>query len=203
MFALVLQLLVASQPLARGLLAPIIIVVVALAGLVSTAFGVTPAKKTFSELVSEAEVVVVGIVSRTQGLQLAEGPIVTDITLDILRSVKGKSAPGSSLVLRILGGKVGDVELAIGGAPSFRLGQTVLLFVRGNMSEMFPFVGVQQGVFFIRPDGSLGAERVFDWLGRPVSGIRDDEVSLDPGGIETNAVTVESFVREIEQRLRP
>jgi len=81
---------------------------------------------------------------------------VTDLTLDILRSVKGESPAGASLVLRILGGKVGDVELVVDGAPSFRPGQTVLLFVRGNMSEMFPFVGVQQGVFYVRPDQSRG-----------------------------------------------
>jgi len=121
-----------------------------------SSFAVTPVKKTFGELVSEAEVILVGTIRHTQSLQLPEGPIVTDLTLDILRSVKGESPAGASLVLRILGGKVGDVELVVDGAPSFRPGQTVLLFVRGNMSEMFPFVGVQQGVFYVRPDQSRG-----------------------------------------------
>lgn len=172
-------------------------------GLVSASFAITPVGKTFAELVTEADLILVGLITNSQTLQLPEGVIVTDLTLDIERSVKGDRPVRSSLILRTLGGKVGDVELVVEGAPVLRPGHTVLLFVRGNMSEMFPFVGIQQGVFHVRPDQSVGAQRVFDWLGRPVIGIRDDVVLADPSATETKAVSLDQFIHEIEQRLRP
>lgn len=173
-----------------------------LLGHLSASSAVTPVKKTFAELVAQADFILVGVISNSQSLQLPEGAIVTDLTLDIRRSVKGDRPAGSSLMLRMLGGKLGDVELVVDGAPALRPGQTVLLFVRGNMSEMFPFVGVQQGVFHVRQDQSAGVERVFDWLGKPVLGIRDGEVSVDQSGTESDAISLDQFIREIEQQLR-
>lgn len=180
-----------------------LIVGVAVMSLASASPAITPIKRSFSELVSQAEFIVVGTISQMQSLRLPDGAIVTDLTLGILESMKGDTLPGSILTLRMLGGTVGDTQLLVAGAPQFRPGQTVLLFVRGNTREMFPFVGVQQGVFHVGPAEPPGAAHVLDWLGQPVTGIRDDEVLVDPGGAETTAISVDEFLREIQRRLGP
>jgi len=164
--------------------------------------AVSPVAKTFEQLVAEAELIVVGTITRVEGVRLASGPIVSDVTLSVLRIAKAVRPTPSSLVLRVLGGQVGDTALVVPGAPEFRAGQTVLLFVRGNLTEMFPFVGVQQGVFSVRRDAALGIDRVFDWRGRPVLGIRDGAVTVDPAAAATDAVPLDDFLQAATRAIR-
>jgi hypothetical protein len=155
--------------------------------------AVVAVDKTFRELVQQADTIVVGAVVDTQSLQLGDGPIVTDVYLDISMVLKGRAE--RRLVLRLLGGKVGDIEVRIEGAPTFRAGQEALLFVRGNFIEMLPFVGVQQGVFRLASGSSFEARGVLDWRGRPVVGIENDRVTIGDAG-ETS-MTAGELVREI------
>lgn len=159
--------------------------------------AVVAVEKTFRDLVQQADVIVVGAVADTQGLQLPEGPIVTDVHLDVSMVVKGQAQ--RRLVLRLLGGKVGNTELRIEGAPTFSAGQEVLLFVRGNLIEMLPFVGVQQGVFRLASGSSLETRGVFDWRGRPVIGVGNDRVMIGDAG-ET-PMTAAELVREIVREI--
>jgi len=186
-----------AKPLVVGLFTTLVL------GLVSPASAITPVKKTFADLVGQAEFILVGAISDARSLQLSEGAIVTDLTLDIRQSVKGDRPAGTSLILRVLGGKVGDVELVVDGAPALPPGQTVLLFIRGNMSEMFPFVGVQQGVFRVQRDSPAGIDRVFDWRGNQVTGVRDGEVMVEQSGTGSSAISLADFIRDIERQLRP
>jgi hypothetical protein len=178
--------------------------VIALLGLPLPSLAVTAVSRTFGELVSQAELIVVGDIRSTRSSELPEGAIVTDLSLDIARSIKGGSAIGSVLTLRVLGGKIGNTELAIEGAPQLDSGQRVLLFIRGNMTEAFPFVGVHLGVFRLQMDPSSRVDRVFDWRGRPVIAISDEKVSVsDRVGDLDAAVGVDDFIREIQRRLAP
>jgi hypothetical protein len=180
------------------------VAVVAVLGLPLPSPAVTAVSRTFVELVSRAELIVVADIRSTRSSQLPEGAIVTDLSLDIARSIKGGSAIGSVLTLRVLGGKVGNTELAIDGAPQLDSGQRVLLFIRGNMTEAFPFVGVHLGVFRLQMDPSSRVDRVFDWRGHPVIALSDEKVSVsDRVGDLDAAVGVDDFIREIQRRLAP
>ena len=171
----------------------------ALAGLAS---AVSPVPKTFAQLVSEAELIVVGTVTRVDGVRLPEGLIVSDVALTVLRVAKATEPTPPTVVLRVLGGQVGDAALQVPGAPQFRPGETYLLFVRGNLREIFPFVGVQQGVFSVRRDAALGVERVFDWQGHPVIGLDGGAVTGAAGVPETAALPLDDVLRAVAQVLR-
>src|SRR5262245_55272865 len=60
----------------------------ALAAAPRPARAVTPVGKGFSQLVQEAELIVVGVVVSTRSLELAGGAIVTDVALDHVRVLK-------------------------------------------------------------------------------------------------------------------
>jgi len=171
----------------------------ALAGLAS---AVSPVPKTFPQLVAEAELIVVGTVARVDGVRLPEGLIVSDVTLTVLRVAKAAQPTPATVVLRVLGGQVGDAALQVPGAPQLRPGETYLLFVRGNLREIFPFVGVQQGVFSVRRDAALGVDRVFDWQGRPVIGLDGGAVTGAPGAPETAAMPLDDVLRAVAQAVR-
>ena len=187
-------------------LAPMVLaaclVSLALAALAAPAVAVSPTPKTFAQLVDEAELIVVGTIERIDGVRLATGPIVSDMTLTAPRVVKALRPAPAPLVVRVLGGTVGGVSMVIPGAPEFRVGETVLLFVRGNFADMFPFVGVQAGVFSVRRDDALGVDRVFDWKGRPVVGIRDGAVAIDAGAANSSAVPLDDFLQAVARAAR-
>jgi hypothetical protein len=178
---------------------PVVSLVVVLA-LTSTAIAMTPRDRTFAELLSEADQIVVATVTSTTASQLPQGPIVTDVRIAVLRNLKGPANPGSTIEIRMLGGKVGAAEMRIADAPMFVLGQKVVLFIRGNGVEMFPFVGVQQGVFYVQTDAG-GQDRVLDAAGHPVTAI-DDSVQGDPSGAAT-PIALEEFLLAIQSRMRP
>lgn len=164
--------------------------------------AVSPVPKTFHQLVAEAELIVVGTVSRVDGTRIPEGPIVSDVTLTVLKIAKAIRPTPGTIVVRVLGGEVGGTSLMVPGAPRFRPGETVLLFIRGNQREMFPFVGVQQGVFSVRRDSALGIERVFDWQGRPVLGLNGGAVTGDGAAPESAAIPLDDLLRAVAQAAR-
>jgi len=170
--------------------------------LAAPAGAVSPVSKSFRELVAEAELIVVGTVARIDGVRMPEGLIVSDVTLTVLRIAKALRPTPSVVVLRVLGGEVGDASLVVPGAPQFRPGQTLLLFVRGNLHEMFPFVGVQQGVFAVRRDAALGIDRVFDWQGRPVVGLGGAAVTGAAGAPEGAAMPLDDVLRAVAEAVR-
>lgn len=176
--------------LALALLAPV------------SAGAVSPIPKTFQQLVAEAELIVVGTVARVDGARNPDGLIVSDVTLTILTVAKALRPTPPSVVVRMLGGEIGDTSLMVPGAPRFRPGQTVLLFIRGNLQEMFPFVGVQQGVFSVRRDAVQGIERVFDWQGRPVVGLSGPAVTGDATAPESAAMPLDDLLRAVAQAAR-
>ncbi|MDB4976455.1 MAG: hypothetical protein JWN48_4796 [Myxococcaceae bacterium] len=71
--------------------------------------------------------------------------IVTDFQMQVERVEKGSALPGSAIVVRRLGGIIGDRGMRISGEPSFTEGEVVLVFgTRGKNTYLRP-VGMGQG----------------------------------------------------------
>jgi hypothetical protein len=99
----------------------------------------------FDTLVDEADDVVLARVIKHESLYDDRGRIVTDYQMQVERVEKGSSAPGAAIVVRRLGGTVGDRGMRIAGEPSFVDGETVLVFgTRGQKPYLRP-VGMGQG----------------------------------------------------------
>lgn len=110
-------------------------------------------------LVRGADHVVVGTVVSVEARYDHLDRIVTDATVRVDESMHGPARAGSTVVVRRLGGTIGDVGLRVEGEPSFAAGERILLFARANATErVLRAVGMSQGVMPIQRDG--GVERV-------------------------------------------
>ena len=136
---------------------------------------VVPARATsviapsFDDLVTKADCIVTGEVKDLRSEWTGEGAqrhIVTFVTLNVLRVLKGEAA--SPLTLHILGGTVGTKTMEIADAPVFRIGEREILFVRNNGRQFIPLVGIMHGQY--RLDD---ADHVADHAGRPLTRVED------------------------------
>ena len=102
--------------------------------------------------------------------------IYTDITVEIESFLKGSHEEGM-IVIRQLGGRVGDTAMSVFGSPTFNKDERVLLFLkpRPGTTDRIVVAGLAQGKFHLDTDpltGEIAAENEFE--GRvPLSSIRD------------------------------
>lgn len=132
--------------------------------------ALTTVQRSFEELVTLADHIVIGTVTGRQSLwrdPLQQRGIITQITLSDLELLKGEHS-GSTFVLEMAGGQIGPYGEAVGGLPQLAIGQRYLIFVRGNTQSIFPVVGIEQGVLTVRVDGS-GQARVYTFNGLPLT----------------------------------
>lgn len=75
-------------------------------------------------------------------MRLPTGLIVTDVTFAGIRLLKGSA--GREIILRFLGGTVGDEVLEVADWPRLDVGQAYLVFTKDNGRSIFPVVGGDQ-----------------------------------------------------------
>jgi hypothetical protein len=86
------------------------------------------------------------------------GEIWTDTSFDVLDCQKGYLP--SEIVVRQPGGKYQHLYSHVEGAPEFRQGEELILFLAGQPGKQFLVVGWTQGTFRIRRDPRTGEETV-------------------------------------------
>ncbi|MCC6749793.1 MAG: matrixin family metalloprotease [Deltaproteobacteria bacterium] len=96
------------------------------------------------ELARASEVVVDGQVVRSMARRVG-GMIVTDHEVRVARCLKG--ACSAVVVLRTLGGVIGDEGMHVEGMPKARPGQQVVLFGRRDGQQVLTAIGLAQGLF--------------------------------------------------------
>lgn len=102
------------------------------------------------ELTATADHIVIGTVEAQQAHFVAHGErIITEVRIRISRSLRG-AAPGSMLVVRHLGGVVGNIGQHVFGEASFQTGEEVLLFAELRAGSIYP-VGMAQGALHVDP----------------------------------------------------
>ena len=131
----------------------------------------------FKELVGSADYVVRGVVQSVSSEWReydGQSYIATQVTLEVRAVIRG--TPPASVVLELVGGRVGDDELRIEGAPRFQIGEEDIFFVRGNGRMMYPLVGIMHGVYPILHDFKSGTDYVLRSNGMPL--YSEQDVSL-------------------------
>jgi len=118
----------------------------------------------FDHMVGSSDYIVRAVV-KTVTSQWRDNPerpgkryIGTLVELDVKEVIKG--TPPSPLVLDLVGGRIGDRELTIEGAPKFTVGQESILFVKGNGRQIVPLVGMSNGYYPVRRDKRTGENQV-------------------------------------------
>jgi hypothetical protein len=167
----------------------------------------------FDELVNESDYIVRGVVKsvRCELLDVqGRGRIYTFVEFEVREVIAG--TPPSPLVLRMLGGQVGDMVLEVDGAPKFTVGQEDILFVQGNGRQFVPLTAVMHGRYPILKEVATGREYVARSNHAPLKDV--SEVSLpmtesSPVQVQQSlaspaqALSPESFVQRIRGAVNP
>lgn len=166
----------------------------------------------FEKLVNTADYVVRATV-KSVASEWRENPdkpgtryIGTRVELDVKEVISGN--PPSPLVLDLVGGRIGDKELTVDGAPKFAVGDESVLFVRGNGRQIVPLVGMKHGHYPVRRDKKTGETQVMRSSGKPL--YHEQEVALPEAAASTAAVdpkakplSSDEFAARIRKTLKP
>lgn len=167
---------------------------------------------TFAELVNGADYVVRARV-KSIAYEKQERPnrpplLYTQVTLEVIETIAG--TPPAEPVLRCLGGRDGDQELRVEGAPRFAVGDEDILFVSGNGRNFFPLYAVMHGRYPVKRDAA-GREYVARSNDVPLSDVAEVAAPMTEGGAATlqkkmkskaDAFTPESFAAKIREARR-
>ena len=91
-------------------------------------------------------------------IRVENGEIFTDTRFHVLETEKGQLP--ASIVVRQPGGKFQHLISHVEGAPEFRVGEEVYLFLWGRPGRQFYVLGWSQGTFRVRRDALSGKETV-------------------------------------------
>ena len=118
----------------------------------------------FDRMVGSSDYIVRAVVKkvssewRTNPNKPGRGYIGTLVELDVKEVIKG--SPPSPLVLDLVGGRIGNREMTVDGAPKFTVGQESIFFVQGNGRQIIPLVGMSHGYYPVRRDERTGQDQV-------------------------------------------
>jgi hypothetical protein len=145
------------------------------------------------QLATRASAIVHGRVVTTQSQWSGNGHRVeTIVTLEASSYLKGDFGP--RVVFRVPGGQLGSIRTVVVGAPAFREGEEVVVFL-GATGPAIPYiVGFNQGVFRVSTDAGSGRQTVV----RPV--MAGEKVVKDPlhsGDVTVTTVPVSEFEGQV------
>ncbi len=134
-----------------------VLATVAVMASVIPAPGLTVLPATFEELVRESTTIVHG---RVRALRAAwtGGTIQSTVTLDVFAVLKGTPAPAATFV--VPGGEAGGRILVVPGAPVFKQGEEIVVFLGGRAPAIPQPVGLSLGVYRVSSAGVDGAAMV-------------------------------------------
>jgi len=168
---------------------------------IPSAFALMAVPRTFDELVTLSELVLIGTVTRVESAwDAARERIYTHVTFSELQGLKGEF-PNDTYVLRISGGIVGKVAEFYPGMLRFDQGKRYIIFVRGNFSDIFPVIGLHQGVFQVEWDPERQQEVVRPLQGQVVSEGNSGQLQRHQEALQ-DSLTVAQFVQRVQERLR-
>jgi hypothetical protein len=149
----------------------------------------------FREVVAGSEIIVYGRVADVRPEWSDDrSRIDTVVSLDAGTYLKG--GPGDSVTFRVPGGQIGRYKNVMVGAPEFRVGEEVVLFLSAAGPSIAHVFGLNQGVYRVRVDARTGRRLVVPPVltassDAPQAVIRGDQ-SRQPLPLDSFAASVRS-----------
>ena len=165
----------------------------------------------FSELVNQSDYIVRAVVKSVNSEMLVSSTgrkIVTHVELEVKEVIAG--TPPQPLVLEMLGGRVGDVEMTVDGAPRFAVNDEDILFVRGNGRQFTPLVALMHGRYPVQRDARTGKAQVMRNNRAPLRAVTDvaapmpnTAASASVPAAASSGLSVDDFTRQIRATWQP
>lgn len=166
----------------------------------------------FTDLVNQSDYIVRAVVKSVVSDYAKPGSkkIVTQVELEVKEVIAGK--PPSPLVLHVMGGKVGQHEMIVEGAPQFTVGEESVLFIRNNGRQIIPLVAMMHGIYPIRKTADGSAEFVARDNEVPLQNTAEAALPMTSGEAAqlqrrmtdpARALTPEQFIRKIREAVQP
>jgi hypothetical protein len=109
----------------------------------------------FREVVAGSQIIVYGRVSDVRPeWSIDRSRIDTIVSIDAASYLKG--GPGDTVTFRVPGGQIGRYRNVVVGAPEFREGEEVVLFLSAAGPSIAHVFGLSQGVYRVRSDTRTG-----------------------------------------------
>jgi len=162
--------------------------------ILNTVQGTTVTPPEFTQLVKEADYVVRAVVKSVDVVEKANhGQRVMPYSLvemEVKQVIVG--TPPRPLILEVLGGKVGDREMFISGAPKFTVGEEAVFFVQGNHTQIFPLARMMHGLYPIRKEATTGREYVARSNGEPMANTSEVSQPMREVGVSVAQITAQA-----------
>ncbi len=130
--------------------------------------------------VEAADVIFAGTVTRMVAVE-DSGSIITRVTFSDVVHVRGEPDSGD-VVLKVLGGQVGDRGLVDDSGPKFRKGSRYVALANGDLGSKrniyTPIVYYNQGLFMVERDRASGRAVVHTAGGSPIVAFRNGHVVI-------------------------
>ncbi len=172
---------------------------------VRTALAVEVRPPEFAELVQVSDYIIRAKVAAKECVWEGTEPhrqIFTLFTIDVLETLAGQ-AP-EPLVLKTLGGEIGNESMRIEGVTELAVGSEYVLFVRGNGRQFFPLVAMMHGMYpvvrYDDSDGAVVARANGDLLrstAEVAAPLSHAEAEADAAEAALPPLTVEQFAQQI------
>ena len=122
---------------------------------VGTAWSSTFRPMPLSKLVARSTAVVVAtpVSFKSHWAQMgSKSRMVTDVTLEVAWTLRGKDSAGKDIVVRTLGGTVDGIAQIVYGEARLAMGQASLLFLVDGSDSTLHVVGMAQGHYPLETD---------------------------------------------------
>lgn len=169
----------------------------------------------FAQLVNESDYVIRGVVKSvtSEFRPMPTGnrqKIITKVEIEVREVVAGQ--PPDKVVLEILGGKIGDQEMVLEGAPKFNVGDEDILFVSGNGQSICPLFAMMHGRYPIQREAATGRQYVTRSNRVPLQDPSEVALPMSEGSAAemqrkmkntAQALTPEQFAQRVKAAVNP
>jgi hypothetical protein len=150
-----------------------------------------------TELSRGATVIVRGtVVGVKPGWADGRRRVETVVTVAVAQSLKGSDT--RSVSFKIPGGDMGRYRSVMVGAPTFREGEEVILFLGGEAPALPHLLGLGQGVYRVETDARTGQRRV---ITPTLVADADQAVKVRRGDPARRSLSVEEFAAQVRDAL--
>ena len=167
----------------------------------------------FDQLVNESDYIIHAVVKSVTAEYRTDTygkKIITKVALEVREVVAG--TPPKEVVLEILGGRMGDEQMVIEGAPRFHVGDEDILFVRGNGHTIVPLVAMMHGRYPVMKEASSGRKYMARENQMPLRDTAEIAQAMPAGLVSatpaatssaSSAMTPEEFIQRVKAAVNP